>query len=63
MLSTSSSDKNTPISQLPRVYLLQCLREALLTKLELLDRGVYMVVCSESKHVVVSSAGNDETGL
>ena len=67
MISTSQTpqlttlrNKNTPVSQLPRLHFAQCLREALLAKLELLDRRNDMVVRSESKHVVVSTPGGDE---
>jgi hypothetical protein len=62
-LTTLSCNKNTPISQLPRLQLSQRFREALLTELELLDRRGDMVVRSESEHVVVNGAGSDEAGL
>lgn len=56
----SSSNKNTPISQLARLHLAQRLREALLAELESLDRRHDMVVGGESEHVIVSSAGGDK---
>lgn len=58
--SISSSNKNTPISQLPRLHLFKRLRKALLTELKLLNGGSDVVVRRESKHIVMGAARSDQ---